>query len=845
MITFLVSPDGKKQTKRYWLDESGNLQKSDYGDAYWYAPGEQSVHCIDDLSKFLCALEQEQDVCVIRGKLSHDGELVRRKTHPDENGIQYFEENPNGVPWMMLDYDDVKAPDWVIDEGSAQRYLESILPDCCKDVSYHLQWSSSAGITGWSKIKAHLWFWLEEPRTDSSMREWAKLNEVDASVMGTTQPHYTAAPILQGIPSPITTRNKLVRKNKDKAAVPYTEPPARPSSAPVEATDLPPEYDVELTEALIKFIAPKIGRPDYETWNKITWAAICGAGQAPGIAIMRQYFPEENKGEYERKAKDYQPGKITLGTLVHMVQQNGGQHFVTDTIRDLHKKYEKKEIQEPEKPRLIEKELVDLDIQYINAACGEGKTHWMLQNISTQGGKWVYATDKILSIHERKREFERFQASLGSAPFVVYDIHSENSEKRVGRELRKCVEAIQASDAQNVLVFVTHKALFLMDWWDWEGFNCVVDEAAEIREIHEGDFHGDGQQILDKYIDPVEEDGECYVMGLTDWGENKAAHPSYDDAERSVEWIIKAISQPYSRVWVRKDNWMDGERKRVTFFALLTPHLLLPFTKVWIMGDELDRSPLFKIWEAQYQVNWTEFQLPTRRARKKPIGERLSVLYFTDNLEPSFTQFARANGPLQKIADYVSTLWSNDQFLWTANAKYKHKVEEYFSKCAAEDGSSIAFPDEITPKAHGRNDLQHHTKCVWLAAMKPSFIEAAIDKALSGMTTQDITRWREYNPMYQFIMRTAVRDFESVEDVVAVVVSKTQAEYMQERTGCRIKKLTIKSLIDQPNSKGGRPQKYRSEEERAAANRALTRIRVQKHRANNKLAIFDGLARDK
>jgi hypothetical protein len=82
--------------------------------------------------------------------------------------------------------------------------------------------------------------------------------------------------------------------------------------------------------------------------------------------------------------------------------------------------------------------------------------------------------------------------------------------------------------------------------------------------------------------------------------------------------------------------------------------------------------------------------------------------------------------------------------------------------------------------------------------MKASKFEIATLKEVCGLSAQELTEWREYNAMYQFVMRCALRDFASSVPVVIYVFSRNQAQYINERLGGRIEKVPG-IVIDKPS----------------------------------------------
>ena len=69
-------------------------------------------------------------------------------------------------------------------------------------------------------------------------------------------------------------------------------------------------------------------------------------------------------------------------------------------------------------------------------------------------------------------------------------------------------------------------------------------------------------------------------------------------------------------------------------------------------------------------------------------------------------------------------------------------------------------------------------------------------------------RWREYNPLYQFVMRSALRDYESDANVNVYVFDRHQAEYLHERTGMPIAHVPGVLAVDAVST-GGRPPSER------------------------------------
>ncbi len=143
----------------------------------------------------------------------------------------------SGLQWMAVDLDDLPMPPDVAPlddpERAVNAIIEKYLPACFQNVSYHYQWSNSAGIHGWDKVRLHLWYWMDRPIQDKNLHAWAKkLNSnyphakklIDPAVYVSTQPHYTASPILEGFDTdPCPMRSGLVWRKSGMLSIPEAE----------------------------------------------------------------------------------------------------------------------------------------------------------------------------------------------------------------------------------------------------------------------------------------------------------------------------------------------------------------------------------------------------------------------------------------------------------------------------------------------------------------------------------------------------------------------------------------------------------------------------------------------
>lgn len=129
--------------------------------------------------------------------------------------------------WMCADLDNVLVDDALRARvalhgvSELEPALRAALPLELRDASCVVQFSSKAGIDGWQKAKAHLWFWVDRPVYCKSWKGWfeASGSPVDRALFQPVQPHYTSDPILKGVANPIPEK-RVYLSLREPARVP-------------------------------------------------------------------------------------------------------------------------------------------------------------------------------------------------------------------------------------------------------------------------------------------------------------------------------------------------------------------------------------------------------------------------------------------------------------------------------------------------------------------------------------------------------------------------------------------------------------------------------------------------
>ena len=437
------------------------------------------------------------------------------------------------------------------------------------------------------------------------------------------------------------------------------------------------------------------------------------------------------------------------------------------------------------------KPIDDYTINVLNAPCGAGKTYQMLQNIAVKGGKWLYVCDMIKNIKEREDEFRVLALKHNRHGFQICKAFYDGATP-VAKQVGEIVDGIYRRD---VIIFITHAALQILDASIFDGFNLVIDEAYEVISQFERRWNCN-IELADRYFTVSDTDSDYYQVIATDAGKELVDNGAFDDINDTFQDLLKILSGQYTSIWVWKKDWEKRSENRISFWVVSSPEFLRHFRDVWLLGDEIEHSPIYLVWHLQHKIEFNFMPLTKQRKRKVDMADRGTIYYFAENRQASTNQFRKGDSPLLAITGWIIDNHKDNAFYYAYNDAKGHTICNIDEKCK--------YAEKISLKATGINTLQHHTMCVWLGAMKLSGQERTIMEKVFSIDHATQIRWREYNPLYQFVMRSALRDYESDANVSVYVFDRYQADYLRQRTGMPIAHVP-RVIGSDTVSNGGRP----------------------------------------
>lgn len=192
----------------------------DYAGGKYFAHKIHRVEGIEALHALLVDLEGKPNTCIIRGAPVAPDLMAIRDAEEFKPGLvrksyDYFDDQPLHALMVDVDgYQPITEDPFECPEGSIHELVTCMLPEPFRGVSYHWQLSATHGHASKRDkgLRVRLWFWLEQPLTSAQVKAYmAHCTVADLALYQPVQPHYTSAPLFDGIDDPFPVRHGLVR----------------------------------------------------------------------------------------------------------------------------------------------------------------------------------------------------------------------------------------------------------------------------------------------------------------------------------------------------------------------------------------------------------------------------------------------------------------------------------------------------------------------------------------------------------------------------------------------------------------------------------------------------------
>lgn len=265
----------------------------------------------------------------------------------------------------------------------------------------------------------------------------------------------------------------------------------------------------------------------------------------------------------------------------------------------------------------------------------------------------------------------------------------------------------------------------------------------------------------------------------------------------------------------------------------LVAQQLAVFESRLILANAFRRSLTYAVWTRLWpEIEWIDHR---RLALRQYHRRKMTIRYFAAQHPASRSLFSseEGKGRLTTIAQWIAAHTDPKRHIWSCNEVDIPAV-----------GSGLKQPVRLSPRQAGSNSFASATAVTILYTAKPSPAERGLFRDLE-IDPQVATTTREYETIFQFACRCAVRDPNSVEDLVVHVYDRHQAEYLDELftaagyvdVSLELVDLGFGDTSPMPPKKRGPKAKPKTGAEKLAdqqRSREKGRVRKQKQRARDR-----------
>ena len=409
-------------------------------------------------------------------------------------------------------------------------------------------------------------------------------------------------------------------------------------------------------------------------------------------------------------------------------------------------------------------------IYYVDGVCGSYKTTHALEfavKAATnfkQPILFVQPTTKLIS------QSVSVVKSM-SSKVVVKRFDSTVCSGSVFSSLHEFMSEWDVETDGGCIVFITHKCLWEMPWFpNRKHWNLIIDEIPDV----DFEYHFNLPDTADFALQSVLQADECgqnTVLKLAPRPEARskvehwARNPGGDDLIKVVQPLFRELTSQHSQVFVTRASWQRlgwQGHGQVAVHGVRSPSVCDGWRTVRIMGAFFTESLLHMIW-SNMEVEFREDKQIKVQAQRhtEAIGGRVSIHYFSEKTwsKKVRDKIASDDDQLFHIKPIIRDLFGDEPHLVSMNNDV--------------DGSSMEadFPNSIRIPAicHGLNDYRRISRIAFLSALNNTPGHFAYADKVLGISSDLLRQARSHQVAYQSIMRTALRDADSTQEVTILV----------------------------------------------------------------------------
>ena len=413
---------------------------------------------------------------------------------------------------------------------------------------------------------------------------------------------------------------------------------------------------------------------------------------------------------------------------------------------------------------MSELEIKLAEYNYTGGSVGSGKTYHAMRLIAeSESQNWLYvAPTKLLLL--------QIDSDMKNLDIDVERIDSDSEDYDVIDEVLRAVNNT-LPDTGKVILITTNSFLDCVHQFKRKHhWKIVLDEAFE--PIHPARIETKFQEVFHEQLDMTD------MLNVVAADETELSNIiKYDEGqpEKSKELLSKVVCPSYTV------ELLKTSEKQISFVSYMNPHCLNEFNDVLFLSAMFEKSILYRLWKSQ-GVHYIEhpyfkgklYNLHTDKGHLIKIGYLLndwdgtSTYTFTKRIYDGSVGSKRERNGLvihrliEEADDYLK-----DDYLISYNNWVRAKANLYHK-----GGKKIPVI------SHGMNEYQSYHNMACLVSTNPSQEVAEWLEERICLTRSEVNQIYRIMTIYQLFGRTSIRSAEDDNEVVWLVASKGDADYL-------------------------------------------------------------------
>lgn len=422
-----------------------------------------------------------------------------------------------------------------------------------------------------------------------------------------------------------------------------------------------------------------------------------------------------------------------------------------------------------------------MKLYYVDALAGCGKTSSAIKYAIKQAKLGA----KIAFVQPSTDLIDQTYANLLDADYrdvIVDKFHNQCLGGQVKVHVTNHLN--DSPPGKGEIILMTHQTFMSLPYWhnaqDW---NIIIDEIPQI--------HTEWVRKLDvnfaTLIDNIElgdvVDGKYAVMTTKQGHEaiiQRMAACQYDDEQDKLyQDIAVRLSNPdmWESVIHLESlkaivNKTSLGRNTIQTYSIVKPETFAKYKTVTIMGAMFTKSVLFMMYAPTVEFVEHATIAAGLYSTEHTNGNLLTIKYlYEENWSKTFREQMVGNRSIFKNAKAMAEhLMSNKQFIYASNN--------------SDNGMKTGI--RLSNICHGINEYSSVHNAVFLSALNSNGPSFSFMKT-QGISPQALTEAQFFQTLYQFIMRTSLRNPNNKAFKTVVVMDRRSAEYLAGYfPGCKI-----------------------------------------------------------